>query len=69
MPIEYHVSSYTGPADTISTLLESLSKEVTHNIRVGATLVGGISIVKSRSTIIVSQAMTYIRGETDNLLH
>lgn len=57
--MEYRVSSFMGPSDTMKDLIAKLTEEVTANIRAGATLVGGLSICSPYDDwVCVSQAFT-----------
>ena len=73
MPIEYRVIAFTGFSKDISKLLEELTKQVTVKLNAGATLVGGVNIATLEAggvyatKILVSQAITYIVGETNTI--
>ena len=71
MPLQYRVIALVGY--DISKLLEELTKQVTVKINTGATLIGGINITTlvsidaSAPKMLVSQAVTYIVGETNTI--
>ena len=59
MPVQYCISAMEG--FNLKELLEALSKEITANINIGATLVGGHSITIAHNVgpfYVVSQAFT-----------
>jgi hypothetical protein len=67
--MEYRVSSCMGDISQMKEIIKNLTKEVTANIRAGATLVGGISVTYlDEGQVSVSQAFTIQKGIVDNLI-